>query len=173
MTRKSTMMAAGGGVAALAFACTLGLSSVSAASSGQTLADKIAATFHLKASEVQKVIDQNRAEHRDAREQKFEERLSQLVKDGKITEAQKQLIIAKRRSLEAERQASRVADKSLTPAERHAKRATKRTELVAWAKTNGIPIDLLKPGHGRGAGHGDMMDKAGVPDPSSATDPAD
>lgn len=110
MTRRTTVMALGGGVTTMAFVCTLGLSQISVASASP------------------KLTGASRAEQSAAMEQKHEEHLNQLVKDGKLTAAQKQLIIAKHKALKAEMEA-------------------KRTELEIWAKANNIPMEYLKMGH--------------------------
>lgn len=70
----------------------------------------------------------------------FEERLSQLVKDGKINEKQKQAILKKHDELQT-------------------KRNTERQELENWAKQNGIDTIYLFGGFGHGRMHGGWMMK--------------
>ena len=86
----------------------------------------------------------------------MQERLTQLVSEGKITEAQKQLIVTKMSELVAARAQEMDALKDKTMAERKALMDQKRTELEAWAKANGIDTQYLMPfGEGRGrGGHG-------------------
>lgn len=70
---------------------------------------------------------------------RFEDRLTQEVKDGKLTEAQKRLLIAKHNELQAKREADRPENwQSLTREERKTKMEAERQALEAWAKANGI-----------------------------------
>lgn len=102
-----------------------------------TLVQKIADKFGLKKEDVQAVFDQDRADRQIEMEKKYLARLDQLVKDGKITEAQKQLIINKHK----ERKTIREANKT--------KMETERKELEDWAKQNNINPQYLF-GFGRG-----------------------
>jgi UTP:GlnB (protein PII) uridylyltransferase len=123
------------------------MSTVMAATSStnsDSLAGKIAQKFNLNQSDVQSVIDQNKTDHQAARQQKIEDKLTQAVKDGKITNDQKDKILAKLQELQAERQANRDSLKDLTPAERKAKLEAKRAELKQWAKDNNIPDQFLR-----------------------------
>ena len=162
MTTKKLIMLTTGGVASLALAGVIGITAVSAATgtAGTSLADKIATAFHLNSADVQKVIDQDHTDHQVSREANYEARLTQLVTDGKITSAQKDLILAKHKELEAERTADRTADQNLSGADRKAKMNKERTDLEQWAKDNNIPIQYLMiggPGHGRGMRMGGGM----------------
>ena len=88
-----------------------------------SLVSKLAEKFGLNQGEVQAVFDQERSQRHAQMETLFEQQLTQDVKDGKITEAQKQLIIAKRQ------------------------------ELQAWASQNNIDLRYLRGGFGgRGHG---------------------
>lgn len=129
-----------------------------------SLVAKIADKFGLKKEDVQAVFDQDRTEHqaemektRVARqaemETKFEEQLSQDVTDKKITEAQKEFILAKRKELEANRQAKMESMKNLTDDERKTAMEKERAELETWAKENSIDLKYLMGGFGmRGYG---------------------
>ena len=79
--------------------------------------------------------------------------LSQLVKDGKLTEAQKQLIVTKRAELDSARKTQFESSKNLTPEERKTQMEKEKTTLQAWAKENGIEIQYLMPHRGRGYGN--------------------
>ena len=83
------------------------------------------------------------ADFKAKRQVNFEARLSDLVKNGKITEAQKQLIIAKFKDLAANRKANIAKFKSETPAQRKADRLAQKTDLQNWAKQNGIDLKLI------------------------------
>lgn len=121
------------------------------------LVQRLAEKFGLKQADVQTVVDQYRTEERTQREAemktKNEARLTQLVTDGKITEAQKQLILNKQSELQANHKQEFSAIKTMTETERKAAMETKKTELDAWAKSNGIDVQYLMPFGGRG-GHG-------------------
>ena len=61
----------------------------------QMIADK----FNMNKNDVQQVFDQYRLGRRDTMEKNYEAYLDQLVKDGKITQAQKDLILAKHKEI--------------------------------------------------------------------------
>jgi hypothetical protein len=82
-----------------------------------------------------------------------DDRLTQAVKDGKITEAQKAKILAKREELQAKREAW----KDKTPEERQQARQELHDQLKQWADDNGIPLSYLMTMHGQHHGwQGDM-----------------
>jgi membrane protein involved in colicin uptake len=149
-------------VGASAFGATAAFAQGSDPSSG--LAQRIAEKFGLKQTDVQTVVDQYRTEERAERQAemqtKYEERLTQLVKDGKITEAQKQLILSKHAELQASREQEFTSFKNMTEDERKAAMEKKRSEMESWAKANGIDVQYVMPlgkggpGFGRGEGRG-------------------
>lgn len=118
-----------------------------------SLVQKIATKFNLNQSDVQAVFDASRQERQTQMKAKVESQLTQWVTEGKITEAQKQLILQKQQELQATRQSNRTNMQSLTPQERQTQKAAKRAELQAWAKDNGIDIQYLMPMGGKGFGH--------------------
>ena len=106
---------------------------------GQTLVQKLAQKLGLGESNVQSALDDIRKENQAERQKIYEERLSQLVTEGKITEAQKQAILKKHAQLQTQRE-------------------NNRAEMETWAKQNGLewPIMFgLKGGgyHGMGRMH--------------------
>jgi hypothetical protein len=107
---------------------------------------------------VQSVIKADREEKHEARhaehKQQMEERLTQAVKDGKITEEQKSKILAKHQEIADKREAERDAMKDKTREERKAAMDANREELKKWASDNGIDEKYLM-GFGRGH-HGGM-----------------
>ena|SRR3989338_6769998 len=122
---------------------------------GQTLSARIAEQFGLKESDVQSTIDQFRADKEAEHKAQFEDYLTQAVTDGKITQAQKQLILTKVGELQEARDANRDQWKDLTPAERRSKMKEKMNELKTWAHDNGIELKYLMPfGHPPAGGHG-------------------
>jgi hypothetical protein len=136
--------------AVIAGVSTLGIIGLASAATSQpgSLASEIAQKFHLNQSDVQAVIDQHRTEAQGSREQKYEERLTQAVTDGKLTSAQKDQILAKHKELMSFMDSL----KGKTPAERRTAMEQKRTELQQWAKDNKIPAGYLG-GFGHGFGH--------------------
>lgn len=112
----------------------------------QSLVQKIADKFGLKKEDVQAVFDQDRSDRRAEMEARNIAQLDQLVKDGKITEAQKQLIINKRKEIEASRQSQMQNMQGKADEERKA--------LEDWAAQNGIAVKYLMGGFGRYGGPG-------------------
>src|SRR5690349_12080215 len=78
-----------------------------------SLVQKIASKFNLNQSDVQAVFDQAHQERESEMKANFASQLSQLVTDGKITEAQKQLISNKRAELDSQREANRESMQNL------------------------------------------------------------
>jgi hypothetical protein len=123
--------------------------------SQQTLVDKLVTTFGLDKSKVQAVVDADRASHQADREAEYEARLNQAVIDGKITTAQKTLLLAEHKKIIAERQAKRISAATETQAQREANRAAEKAEIESWAKANNINASyLMGGGHGPGGERG-------------------
>jgi len=123
-----------------------------------TIIERIAVKFGLKKQDVQAVVDQVQSERQATRQKdaldQLEARLSVAVKNGKITEAQKSLIIAKHNELQAQRVKDQSTWQNLTPAERKTKMDEQRTALEAWAKQNNIDSQYIYGFGGRGEGFG-------------------
>ncbi len=166
--KKSVLIASVVGVIGLS---TIGATALaSSTGKGNSLVDKIAKQFHLKTEDVQKVFDQDKADHKAAMEQKYEDRLTQAVKDGKLTEDQKIKILAKHKELVAQFEAQREANKdkrdefeNMTEAERktlHDQRKAAmdklKSDISTWEKDNNIPPGYLGFG-GMKQGHGGLM----------------
>jgi hypothetical protein len=102
----------------------------------------LAEKFNLKESDVQKVFEDTRTEQED-------ERLSQLVTDGKITEAQKTLITAKRAEIETK--VEEINSKQMTTTERADALKALMDDVEKWAEDNDIEERfLMARGMGRG-----------------------
>lgn len=151
MVKKSLLLV--GVFATLSVVTLAGFSVASASTNGSTLAEKLAQRFNLNKDEVQKVLDQNREEKQTEHRAKFEERLNTAVKDGKLTEDQKTIILAKLDELQKEREQDRDKVKAMSEEERRAFMKQKHDELDAWAQQNNIPRGYLPMGP-RGLGHG-------------------
>ncbi len=148
--KKKLVVAAAATAIGLSAVLGVGLASAQSQSSGQsTLVDQIAQKFNLNKNDVQKVFDDNRAEHEAKREQNMKARLDQAVKDGKLTQAQEDQILAKLQEMKTFMDSL----KDKTPEERHAAMKTKHDELIQWAKDNNIPEQyVVRPGGHRGGG---------------------
>jgi hypothetical protein len=147
---------------ALLGAGAVGAAGVSAATdpSSDSLAQKLATTFNLDQKKVQAVIDQDRSEYHVRMEARLGARLTQAVKDGKLTEAQKQAILAKAKEVKSQVATAKADNQTL--AERRAAMDKLRGELEAWAKANDIGGEWLMfarshggPGH-HGLRHGEV-----------------
>jgi Skp family chaperone for outer membrane proteins len=118
-----------------------------------SLIQKIIQKFGLKEADVRSVFDSFHQDRVNQMKTKNVDRLTQLVKDGKITEAQKKLMIAKQEEMQKNAQSQRDALKDKTPEQRKAIMDAKRAEIEKWAKDNGIDIQYLQPRFGRPGGH--------------------
>lgn len=152
---KSKILVAGAATA-VGLSGVAGLSVVSAesalsANKQSNLVDKLASKFSLNKEDVQKVFNEDRAEHKAAREQERSQQLQKLVEAGTITASQKTAIEAKVKELETARESNKDSAKDLTREERRAKIKEERAGLEAWAKEQGIDLTKLRGvfmGHG-------------------------
>lgn len=152
--KKPLMVAGAASIVTLGGITASGIvSAATPGSSGSTpsLVDAIASKFHLNKSDVQAVVDQNRAQHQAERQQKYEDRLTKAVSDGKLTSTQKTQLLAQENDLISYMQS--IKDKS--PQERHQLMKTKLDDLKTWAQQNNIPaqylpLGLVHGGHGGG-----------------------
>lgn len=142
--KKSVLVA--GAVAGISLVGLGGLGVASAAASTDTrqdsIVDRIATKFNLKKEDVKAVFDEERTAREAEHKQKMEDRLTQAVKDGKITETQKAKILAKLDEL----QAARDTWQDKTPQERHQAMQGLHKSLQQWAKDNGIPSEYAPIG---------------------------
>lgn len=150
-------------VAAVAIALVLtvtigvGLAAAASDSTSTGLADKLAAKFNLDKNEVQQAIDQDHQEREARREDRYAQRLDDEVQAGRLTQEQKDKLLAKHQELKAQRSENRDAFRTMTPEARKTEKDKKKAELEQWAQDNGVPSEYLMPGAGgRGMGHGMM-----------------
>ena len=116
-----------------------------------TIITNLANRFNLNPTDIQTVFDQTRTQNEDTR-------LSQLVTDGKITEAQKKLIIDKRTEIEGK--VAEINNKQMTASERKDALDTLRDDIILWASDNKIDESDVLMGEGMGRGfnfQGQMM----------------
>jgi hypothetical protein len=93
---------------------------------------KIADKFHLNLSDVQAVFNQDRQDRESQMQARISAELDQAVSQGKLTAAQKQLILDKRQELQTARQADMTNWKNLTQ------------NLKSWATANNIDLKYLR-----------------------------
>lgn len=110
-------------------------------SSYPPIIQKLTEKFGLKPDEVKNVFNDVRNDEQSKRQaemqSQIEQSLSEAVKAGKITEAQKQAIIQKQKELQQ-------------------RRAAEQQELQSWAQQNGIDMQYLLMG-GKGLKFGGRM----------------
>ena len=121
----------------------LGVRSVHAQSNNgiQSLVQEIAQKFNLDQSQVQSVFDNHHSKRQDMMKQKMEDRLTQAVKDGKLTEAQKQAILTKIQEVKNNLMSADFKNK--TPQEKKQAMEWQRQDLENWAKSQGIDSSYL------------------------------
>lgn len=117
-----------------------------------SLIDRIAARFNLNRSDIEGVMNEERAAHQAERQKEFESRLSDAVQRGAITEEQKKLIEEKHAALKNEREASRDAWRNMSKEERRAEHKKRHEEMASWMKANNIPDGIMALGM-KGSGY--------------------
>jgi hypothetical protein len=127
------------GLAALIGLGVLGISSVKAddETTSSPIVEKLVSKFNLNEDEVVGVFNELRDEKRAEMQAAREERLSEAVSDGVITEEQKQALISKWQEMET-------------------KREQERQEMQAWFEEQGIDMEALRQYEGFGRGPGPM-----------------
>jgi len=93
---------------------------------------------------IQSALDSMHSEKQSERQKQFEDRLNQAIKDGKITEKQKQLILEKNKELQAKRQAEFEA------------RQKENENLKKWAEANDIDTTYIFGGFWMTRARGEM-----------------
>ena len=125
-----------------------------------SLVDAIATKFNLNPSDVQKVFDEQQAQQQSQmqakRQEQMKARLDKAVKDGKLTQAQEDMIIAKQKEI----QDFMASLKDKSAADRLAAIKTEMAALKQWATDNKIPQQFAI-----GLGDGPMMKGRGMMKP--------
>jgi hypothetical protein len=133
----------------------------------QSIVQKIAQRFNLQEKDVQAVFDDHRSNRHAAMQQKLDARLTQAVKDGKITEVQKQAILKKFQDMKA-LMGDRSQLKNMSPEQRKQMMEQKKAELESWAKENNLEVSTLQELLGRkGFGHKGFGMRNGSATPSA------
>ncbi len=151
---KSFAIAAAALVGAIALGTSVYAAQVPGTFQNRTsaLVQAIASKFNLNTADVQKVFDDQRAQQQAdmqaKNEQRFTDRLAQAVKDGKLTQAQSDLVTAKHQEVQTFMESL----KDKTVADRQAALKTEMDSLKQWATDNNIPEGYLPMGFGPGRG---------------------
>ncbi len=115
-----------------------------------SLVQKIADKFGLNKVDVQAVFTEHKSEMNTKHSALQKDRLSELVSERKITEAQKTLIINKQKELAEKRATNKGSLKDLGREEIRSKMEAEHAELEKWAKDNGIDLKYLMGTFGPG-----------------------
>ena len=107
----------------------------------------IAQKFGFDKTQVQTAVTQFKQQKQATNQQNMQNRekvrFDQLVKDGKITQTQEDLILKELTDLRTKYNPANF--KNLTQAERQQQMQTEQTELKTWAQANGIDPTILMP----------------------------
>ncbi|MFQ5574135.1 MAG: hypothetical protein ACE5E0_00735 [Terriglobia bacterium] len=106
---------------------------------GRSFIDDLAEKLGKDPADVESAFDELKDEKRKKMEKRMEDDLDEAVKDGEITEEQKDTILEKKKEIMAKKDELRELC----------------GDLKKWANENDVPLELLFPGHkGKGFGHG-------------------
>jgi len=136
----------------------LAVNQVSAQDAGtnphDSLIQRLVTKFGLNEADVKQVFDEEMETRHAEMEKRMEERLNQAVTDGKLTEEQKQKILAKHEEMKANREAAMESFENMTDEERKAAMEAKHEELQTWAEENDIPEEYFMMKMMKGGIHG-------------------
>lgn len=114
------------------------------------IVQRLADTFNLNPDDVAKVFEEERQARIEERNAQFESWLDTLVQEGKLTEEQKDAIVAKREEIQSRMEEIRNID---DPEERRDAMLDLRIDILTWAQENDIDPYFLK-GFGFGGKRG-------------------
>ena len=100
---------------------------------------KLIEKFNLDPAKVDEVFQEQRKEMKAKQQENYEQRLEQAVKDGKLTEKQKEAILSKWNEIQTKLEAL----SKLSPEERQKALKELRDDTEKWAKDNGIDARFL------------------------------
>jgi hypothetical protein len=116
------------------------------------LVQAVAQKFGLDQSKVQTVFDDYMTTQRQGIQQKMqqgeEDRLTKLVQDGKISDAQKTAILNELAALRTKYNPANF--KNMTAEERKTQFDNEQNDIKSWAASQGIDASYLTPGFGMG-----------------------
>lgn len=105
------------------------------------LVERFAERFNLDKDEILEFLEELKEEKRLEMEQRFEERLDELVEEGELTAAQKEAILDKKEEMEAFKEG--IGDMTVDEAKQAFKEM--KEELKDWAEENDIELRYLFP----------------------------
>lgn len=157
---KNKMYIAIASVALIGLATVVTVSSVFAQETGDTttFVQKLAQKLGISEDKVKTAVDELHTERHVQMQAAYEKELQTYVDNGEITAAQKDLIVAKMKELQTNRQSKMESMQSMTREERRAAMEAERTALETWANENNIDMKYLrvmKPFGGKGGRGGD------------------
>lgn len=117
-----------------------------------SLVAKISQKFNLNQNDVQSVFSEYHQERQSQRVSQLETRLTQAVSDGKISDSQKQAILAKIQENQADREPGHMRD--LSSEQRQSEMENRRNEMDTWLQSIGLDIDTFHELVGMGQGNG-------------------
>lgn len=123
-------------------------------SSRKSIVDKLVSKFNLNKDDVQKLFNEERETMQKEMEERFAVILNEAVASGKLTEAQKTLIIDKKAEIKANFQANKDKFKNQDRKEMQAQMKSERESLEKWANDNGIDMKYLIKINGRNGERG-------------------
>lgn len=115
----------------------------------QRLVDK----FGLNKDDVTKVFEEEHVARQEEMKKRFNDRLTQAVTEGKLTDEQKQKIIVKHEEMQQSREQNMNSWQTISWEERQSVMESKREEMKKWADENSIDMQYLM-GIGNGGGMG-------------------
>ncbi len=140
-----------GGIGGITYAAT---TTTTSSGGNTTLVDKIASRFHLNKSDVQAVFDQDRQAHREQMHTEQQQRLTDAVAAGSLTQAQADHILSVQQEIRNLMGSANPHELSDSVRQQI---MTKREELHSWAQTNNISLQDLMGPRGDNAHHGGRM----------------
>lgn len=111
----------------------------------------IAERFDLDEEEVLTAMEDFQEQRHEQVGVQFENRLTQAVLDGKLTEDQREMILQKHEEMRAEQESNWAALREMSADERRDEIMVRHEELKSWAEENGIDLSYFNMGIGRGS----------------------
>lgn len=106
--------------------------------------------FKLNPTEVQQVVNETKQNQAANREKSFEDHLTALINEGKLTDSQKQAIITK--LSDVRNQIQNIRNSSATASDKRTEMQKVMTDLRTWVQGQGLDWGLIRPWAGRGHG---------------------
>lgn len=110
----------------------------------------IAERFDLDEEEVLTAMEDFQEQRHEEMGVQFENRLTQAVLDGKITDEQREMILQKHEEMRVEQENNWMTLQDMTADERRDEIMARHEELKSWAEENGVDLSYFNVGVGRG-----------------------